>query len=67
MSTPALFASFNAQLETRLNEMMNSGYPIMRLDVDNNEFYNHYLDSFPEGTNNIFRERREYDCNCCKN
>ena len=37
MSTPALFASFNAQLETRLNEMMNSGYPIMRLNVDNLE------------------------------
>ena len=67
MSTPALFESFNTQLETRLDEMMNSGYPIMRLDVDNDEFYNHYLDSFPEGTNNIFRERREYDCNCCKN
>lgn len=26
-----------------------------------------YLASFPEGTNSHFRERAEYDCECCKN
>lgn len=26
----------------------------------------HYVDAFPEGTNPIFRERTEHDCNCCK-
>lgn len=25
-----------------------------------------YLDSFPAGTNHIFRERTEHDCQCCK-
>lgn len=27
---------------------------------------NLYLDSFPKGTNEIYRKRREYDCSCCK-
>lgn len=31
------------------------------------EVYAAYLASFPEGTNPIFRERTEHDCNCCKN
>lgn len=30
------------------------------------QLYNLYLDSFPEGTNPIFRKQREYDCSCCK-
>ena len=30
------------------------------------ELWDTYLQSFPEGTNPIFRERTEHDCNCCK-
>ena len=36
------------------------------VEVDKHELYNLYLSSFPEGTNEIFRERTEHDCNACK-
>jgi hypothetical protein len=35
-------------------------------NISKEELWNTYLDSFPEGTNNIYKERREYDCQHCK-
>jgi hypothetical protein len=34
--------------------------------VDVEDIFASYLAAFPEGTNPIFRERTEHDCNCCK-
>jgi hypothetical protein len=46
-------------------ETMNDGQ-LYRTDVEKGELWSTYLDSFPPGTNPIFRERREYDCQTCK-
>jgi len=58
------------QLRTLLQEQfakMTEGQAILfEAKVDKDELYNKYLDSFPEGTNEIYKERREYDCNSCK-
>ena len=35
-------------------------------DTNKSVLWEIYLESFPEGTNLIYRERREYDCNSCK-
>ena len=37
------------------------------VDATGEELWEHYLASFPEGTNPIFRTRTEYDCSCCRN
>ncbi|MDU8350815.1 hypothetical protein RYA05_02785 [Pseudomonas syringae pv. actinidiae] len=37
------------------------------VDATGDELWAHYLASFPEGTNPIFRTRTEYDCSCCRN
>jgi hypothetical protein len=34
--------------------------------VEKDELWKTYLSSFPKGTNPIFRERTEHDCQCCK-
>lgn len=43
------------------------GLDLYVVDVDKNTLWEMYLGSFPEGTNPIFRERTQHDCNCCKN
>ncbi|QPI18106.1 hypothetical protein POP15_058 [Pectobacterium phage POP15] len=58
------YHDFVVALQKQLTKMAKTGLFEVRADKD--VVWNHYLDSFPAGTNNMFRERREYDCNCCK-
>lgn len=39
---------------------------LFTVELDKDVLWNLYLDSFPEGTNPIYKTRREHDCNCCK-
>lgn len=41
-------------------------YQLFRVGIPGDELWNTYLTSFPEGTNPIYKTRREYDCICCK-
>lgn len=35
-------------------------------NIDKDYLWNLYLDSFPEGSNPVYRERRVYDCSACR-
>lgn len=58
------FSQFKGAVQKQFNKMKETG--LFVVDLDKDYLWDFYLDSFPEGTNNIYRERREYDCNCCK-
>ena len=60
------FLKFKKALQDHFNEMQKDVTHLFEVDVDKDQLWNTYLDSFPAGTNNIFRERREHDCSCCR-
>lgn len=39
---------------------------MFKANCDLDTLWNLYLDSFPIGTNEVYRERREYDCSACR-
>ena len=55
----------------RLHQMqfqtMSEGQDVLFVTaVDKDVLWDTYLNGFPPGTNEIYRERREFDCSCCK-
>lgn len=61
-----LFTEMRDMLNEHFHEMTKDVTHLFSVLIDKDELYNLYLDSFPEGTNEIYRERREYDCSCCR-
>lgn len=60
------FREFKEKLQNNFLQMIKNVDCLFEVNVDKDELWNLYLDSFPEGTNEIYRERREYDCSCCR-
>lgn len=58
------FKLFSKAVNKRLNEIAKNAAEIYRVDIP--DAFEKYLSFFPEGSNPIFRERTEHDCNCCK-
>ncbi len=60
------FQDFNERLMEHLAYLSESVDHLFVVDISGDELWKTYLDSFPAGTNEIYRERREHDCSCCK-
>ncbi|MGF7535677.1 hypothetical protein AAGG74_18650 [Bacillus mexicanus] len=56
----------NVLLQKNFEKMANEASHLFEVGLDKDELWNMYLDSFPEGTNEIYRERRQYDCSSCR-
>lgn len=61
-----MFRDFVKAIQKNLQQMSKDSSRLFTVNADTEELYNLYLDSFPAGTNEIYRERREYDCSCCR-
>lgn len=59
------FPSFAKAVRIRFDAM--SYGELYAANVDRHALWDFYLQSFPDGTNPMFRERTEHDCSCCKN
>ena len=60
------FKSFRDNLVENFKSMTDSIDRIYVTSTEPDKLYETYLNSFPDGTNNIFRTRKEHDCSACR-
>ncbi len=60
------FSVYRKELQEMVKNMIDRGLHLFTVEVDKDELWNLYLDSFNSENNKIFRERREFDCSCCR-
>lgn len=60
------FKIFVELLQNHFEDMVREDKTLYSTDTTGDELWETYLNSFPTGTNEVFRVRREYDCSACK-
>ncbi len=60
------FHEMRSRLAKHFKKITAKADCLFEVNLDKEELWNTYLDSFPPGTNEIYRERREHDCSCCR-
>lgn len=61
-----MFTKFKKSIQDKLDYLIKNSVALFEVNMDKEELWNLYLDAFPAGTNLIYRERRAYDCSCCR-
>ncbi len=57
------FSKFGVAVAKQFQRMQE---PLLSVDLDGDALWAHYLASFPEGSNPMFRKRTEHDCSGCR-
>lgn len=60
------FKEFKKIFQENFAKIVKDETHLYEVNVDKDEMWDIYLDSFPEGSNEIYKEKREYDCSCCR-
>lgn len=60
------FIEFKVTMQRHVERILENQTSLFVADVSGDELWDLYLDSFPIGTNPIFRERTQHDCSCCR-
>lgn len=60
------FMSFRQEMQENFKRIQDSTNQLFEVEVDKDVMWNLYLDSFPQGSNDIYRERRSHDCSACR-
>lgn len=60
------FMIFKNAIQEHFKEMTKDVTHVFNTNFERELLWNTYLDAFPAGTNEIFRKKREFDCNNCK-
>lgn len=60
------FERFVELVRNNFDTMQYRSNALYVTDVDRDELWDLYLNSFPSGSNELYRVRRYYDCSCCR-
>jgi hypothetical protein len=58
------FKQFAQAVEKQFKKM--SKHPLFIVEVEKNDIWDRYLEAYPKGRNPLYKERREHDCQTCK-
>ena len=59
-----MFKQFSDAVRKKFDTMAKGDLYVV--DISKDAMWETYMDSFPAGTNNTYKERKEYDCNYCR-
>lgn len=60
------FCEMRAKFQEHFDSIAKNATHLFEVELDKDELWQTYLNSFPAGTNPIYRERTEHDCSCCR-
>lgn len=60
------FSVIKKAVQSQFEKMTRGNTKLFVSSVDKDKLWEMYLSSFPEGTNEIYNKRLEYDCSCCR-